>query len=188
MSELIRVLELALWFWSSCVHLHEVGSVFVDEGAESQAVPERRGHVRDGNIPVALTLDPAPLLQSLHGRHPGAQSKRTEPSRAEPSRRVGARQIRSGAPKYFPPPLFTSHRQMDNSSNFSQRLGHAGSRKPGRDPVRFGCLSRLLSSDSWKFPGSDTWRGVGGVQLSETTLPAWCHIHAAGPPGAHIGF
>lgn len=48
--------------------------MFVDEGAESQAVPEGRGHVGDGHIPVALTLDPAPLLQSLHGRHPRPQS------------------------------------------------------------------------------------------------------------------
>lgn len=52
--------------------------MFVDEGAESQSVPEGRGHVGDGDIPVALTLDPAPLLQSLHGRHPGARS-RTDP-------------------------------------------------------------------------------------------------------------
>lgn len=46
--------------------------MFVDEGAESQAVPEGRGHVGDGHIPVALDLDPAPLLQRLHGGHPGA--------------------------------------------------------------------------------------------------------------------
>lgn len=51
---------------------HEVGSVSVDERAESQAVPEGRGHVGHGHVPVSLTLDPAPLLQSLHGRHPGA--------------------------------------------------------------------------------------------------------------------
>lgn len=48
--------------------------MFVDEGAESQAVPEGRGHVGDGHIPVALTPDLAPLLQSLHGRHPRPQS------------------------------------------------------------------------------------------------------------------
>lgn len=60
------------------MYSHEIGSVFVDEGAESQSVPEGRGHVGDGDIPVALTLDPAPLLQSLHGRHPGARS-RTDP-------------------------------------------------------------------------------------------------------------
>lgn len=55
------------------IEVDEIGSVFVDEGAESQAVPEGRGHVGDGHIPVALTPDPAPLLQRLHGRHPGAQ-------------------------------------------------------------------------------------------------------------------
>lgn len=48
--------------------------MFVDEGAESQAVPEGRSHVGDGHIPVAVTLDPAPLLQSLHRRH-GARSR-----------------------------------------------------------------------------------------------------------------
>lgn len=53
---------------------HQIGSVFVDEGAESQAVSEGRGHVGDGHIPVALALDPAPLLQRLHGGHPGAPS------------------------------------------------------------------------------------------------------------------
>lgn len=46
----------------------------MDEGAESQAVSEGRGHVGDGHIPVALALDPAPLLQRLHGGHPGATS------------------------------------------------------------------------------------------------------------------
>lgn len=46
--------------------------MLVDEGAERQAVPEGRGHVGDGHIPVALDLDPAPLLQRLHGGHPGA--------------------------------------------------------------------------------------------------------------------
>lgn len=46
--------------------------MFVDEGAESQSVPERRGHVGDGHVPVAVALDPAPLLQRLHGRHPTA--------------------------------------------------------------------------------------------------------------------
>lgn len=56
------------------IKIDEIGSVFVDEGAESQAVPEGRGHVGDGHIPVALTLDPAPLLQSLHGRHPRPQN------------------------------------------------------------------------------------------------------------------
>lgn len=48
--------------------------MFVDEGAERQAVSEGRGHVGDGHIPVALALDPAPLLQRLHGGHPGAPS------------------------------------------------------------------------------------------------------------------
>lgn len=56
--------------------------MFVDEGAESQAIPEGRGHVGDRHVPVALALDPAPLLQSLHGRHPGPRT-RTQ-SAAEP--------------------------------------------------------------------------------------------------------
>lgn len=48
--------------------------MFVDEGAESQAVSEGRRHVGDGHVPVALTLKPAPLLQCLDGGHPGAVS------------------------------------------------------------------------------------------------------------------
>ena len=47
--------------------------MFVYEGAERHAVPEGRGHVGDGHVPVSLTPEPAPLLQRLHGRHPGAQ-------------------------------------------------------------------------------------------------------------------
>ena len=49
---------------------HEIGSVFVDHGAERQPVPERRGHVGDGHIPVSVTLDFAPLLESFNSRHP----------------------------------------------------------------------------------------------------------------------
>lgn len=62
--------------------------MFVDEGAESQAVSEGRGHVGDGHIPVALTLDPAPLLQRLHGGHAGAQ---------RPNRYVSERCTAAGA-------------------------------------------------------------------------------------------
>lgn len=58
---------------------HEIGSVFVYQGTESHAAPEGGGHVGDGHIPVSVAPDPAPLLQSLHGRHPGAQ-RRTDPS------------------------------------------------------------------------------------------------------------
>lgn len=50
--------------------LHEVRSVLVDKGTESQSVPEGGRHVGDGHIPVVLTLDPAPLLQRLDGSHP----------------------------------------------------------------------------------------------------------------------
>lgn len=63
-------------------YLHEIGSVFVDEGAEGHAVPKGRGHVGDGNIPVAVAPDSAPLLQRLHSRHPGAQSRTQAASRA----------------------------------------------------------------------------------------------------------
>lgn len=58
----------------------------VDEGAERQSVPERRGHVGDGNVPVSLTPDPAPLLQRFHGRHPGA--RRTDTAEESPNCRL----------------------------------------------------------------------------------------------------
>lgn len=44
----------------------------VDERAEGQPVPEARGHVGDAHVPVTFALDPTPLLQRLHGRHPAA--------------------------------------------------------------------------------------------------------------------
>lgn len=56
------------------LYSHKFGSVFVDEGAESQAVSEGRRHVGDGHVPVALTLKPAPLLQCFDGGHPEAAS------------------------------------------------------------------------------------------------------------------
>lgn len=61
------------------IEVDEVGSVFVDQSAESQAVPERRGHVSDVHIQVPFTLDPAPLLQRLYSRHPEALSRRNDP-------------------------------------------------------------------------------------------------------------
>lgn len=65
--------------------------MFVNEGAESQAVPEGRGHVGDGHIPVALHLDPAPLLQRLHGGHPGApQPQLNRVGATEPQEAPGA--------------------------------------------------------------------------------------------------
>lgn len=79
--------------------------MLVDERAERQAVPERGGHVGDGHIPVALTLDPAPLLQRLHGRHPELQ--------------LGPRE---GAAQSLQP---------RNFGNFTQRL--ASSLDPGVD-------------------------------------------------------
>lgn len=54
------------------IEIYEVGPVPVDKCAEGQAVPEARGHVGDAHVPVALALEPTPLLQRLHRRHPGA--------------------------------------------------------------------------------------------------------------------
>lgn len=81
--------------------------MFVDEGAESQAVPEGRGHVGDGHIPVALDLDPAPLLQRLHGGHPEAPQPEVN--------RVGAQQRRWRLPE-LPPPSARTH------SHWAQQL------------------------------------------------------------------
>lgn len=48
---------------------HQVGSVVVDQGAESQSAPERAAHVGDAHVPVAGAVRPAPPLQSLDGGH-----------------------------------------------------------------------------------------------------------------------
>lgn len=50
-------------------HSHEVGSVAVQDSTEGQAIAERRGHVGDAHVPVALALLPAPFLQRFDGRH-----------------------------------------------------------------------------------------------------------------------
>lgn len=43
------------------------------ERTKSHPVPERSGHVGDGHVSVALTVQLTPLLQSLDGSHaPGA--------------------------------------------------------------------------------------------------------------------
>lgn len=60
-------------------HLHQVGSVVVYEGAKSQSAPERRGHVGDGHVPVAVAVRAAPLLQSLDGSHSEAKTAEPEP-------------------------------------------------------------------------------------------------------------
>lgn len=59
-------------FFLQRVKIYELGPVSVNEGAEGQAVPEARRHVGDAHVPVALALEPTPLLQRLHRRHPGA--------------------------------------------------------------------------------------------------------------------
>lgn len=59
-------------FFLQRIEIYEIGPVPVDERAEGQAVPEAGSHVGDAHVPIALALDPTPLLQSLHGRHPGA--------------------------------------------------------------------------------------------------------------------
>ena len=43
--------------------------MFVDERAERHPVPERRGHVRNRHIPVALALNLTPLLKRFNRRH-----------------------------------------------------------------------------------------------------------------------
>lgn len=60
-------------------HLHQVGSVVVYESAKSQSAPERRGHVGDGHVPVAVAVRSAPLLQSLDGSHSEAKTAEPEP-------------------------------------------------------------------------------------------------------------
>lgn len=112
--------------------------MFVDERAESQAVPEGRGHVGDGHIPVAVALDPAPLLQRLHGRHPGARSRgaRTDAGAPlEPSEeRSGAAVDSPSCARPPPPPLSllplpSLSPPTANFRNFPQQPGQAGSRK-----------------------------------------------------------
>ena len=88
---------------------HELGSVSVDECAESQAVPERRGHVGDGHVPVALAPEPAPLLQRLDGRHPpGAPSRTRAAAGAEWERCCAAGLRASGRLCPTPPPAAAS--------------------------------------------------------------------------------
>lgn len=60
-------------------HLHQIGSVVVYERTKSQSAPERRGHVGDGHIPVAVAVRSAPLLQSLDGSHTNANAAQSEP-------------------------------------------------------------------------------------------------------------
>lgn len=113
-------------FLSQVHYLHEIRSLFVDEGAESQTVPERGGHVGDGHVSVALTLDPAPLLQSLHGRHPAAQSPHTHPhpeTETETQTDELVLEPSVSARADSPPP--SHHRQ--HFTNFPQKLGPAGS-------------------------------------------------------------
>lgn len=88
----------------------------MDEGAESQTVSEGGGHVGDGHIPVTLALDPAPLLQSFHGRHPGAQTDELVPEPSESAPAAGAEILH--LPPSLPPPT--------NFTNFPQKLGPAG--------------------------------------------------------------
>lgn len=126
------------------LYLHEFGSVFVDEGAESQSVPEGRGHVGDGDIPVALTLDAAPLLQSLYGRHPGARS-RTDPCE---SAAVPLERSRSSHPHLSA--------QRVNFRNFPQQLGHTGSGKRKRQHLSVCGNHQTDCGNKWKEPGCDT--------------------------------
>lgn len=50
--------------------------MLVNKRAKRQAAPERRGHVGDGHVSVALTMQPAPLLQRLDGSHRFSQRNR----------------------------------------------------------------------------------------------------------------
>ena len=50
---------------------HDVWSVSVNDGAESQAVSERRGHIGNLHIAIASCGQPTPLLERLHSSAPG---------------------------------------------------------------------------------------------------------------------
>ena len=49
---------------------HQVWAVAVDDSAERHSVTERRGHVRNLHVPVALRYVLAPLLQAPQSRLP----------------------------------------------------------------------------------------------------------------------
>lgn len=82
---------------------HEVGPVAVQDGAEGQPVAERRGHVGDAHVPVALALLPAPLLQRLDSRH--ARCARPGRSRCREAERPGPScRSRTVSPRASRPP------------------------------------------------------------------------------------
>lgn len=116
-------------------HLHQVGSVAVYEGAKSQSAPERRGHVGDGHVPVAVAVRSAPLLQSLDGSHGEAETAEPEPllGAQEPQDERGSTQSQDLSPEsscVLFPPAEGARRLRDAPGRAGGRVGGGCHRHP----------------------------------------------------------